>query len=235
MFKISCERCINKLCAKKVSIFADLTDEENIKIIQMTGEGLYGKGDTICHEGEPSNTLYILNEGQIKLTKITRDGKEQIVRLLKSGDFFGELSLFTENEINNVTAYATSQVKICTLSKENMTKVLDDNPEISLKLLGTISTRLAKLEDLAQNLATNDAEVRTAVILIELSEKYSRQESGNIIIDLPLNREELANYAGLTRETMSRKLKMFKDLGIIELIGTKQIKILDLDRLKEYI
>lgn len=234
MKECSCGRCHHNLCARKVPIFSALSEDELRKIVDMTGHKEYKKGEALCHEGEGSETLFIINEGQVKLSKITKDGKEQIVHILSSGDFFGELNLFSENEMYNFDAYAISNVKICTLTKEDMNKIIMSNPEISLKILKEVTRRLAETENLAQNLATNDAEVRIAYMLIEFSEKYGVKGNEGIRINLPVSREEMANYCGVTRETISRKLKKFEELNLIELIGNKVVVIKDEENLIEY-
>jgi len=235
LIEIGCDRCRHNLCAAKVPIFSFLSDAELRKIIAMTGHKAYKKGEIICSEGHSSDTLFILNEGQVKLSKITKEGKEQIVHILTSGDFFGEMNLFGGSKSYNFSAYAISDVKICTLTKKDMDKILLDNPEISLKLLREVTRRLAETENLAQNLATNDAEVRVAYMLLEFSEKYGLKSSEGIEIKLPVNREEMANYSGVTRETISRKLAGFEQEGFIELIGNKVIIIKDEEALRAFV
>ena len=231
----SCENCNHSLCAKKVPIFSFLSDDELIKIVDMTGHKFYKKGDMLCSQGQKSDTLFIINEGQVKISKLTKEGKEQIVHIFTSGDFFGELSLFSSDEIYNFNVYAISDVKICTLTKQDMDKIIMSNPEISIKLLQVISKRLAQTENLAQNLATNDAEIRVAFMLLEFGEKYGVATNQGLQINLPINREEMANYVGVTRETISRKLSIFEELGIISLKGNKVIIIKQLDILKSYV
>lgn len=236
MTEYNCNNCTQRLCAKKVPVFSFLSEDELIKIIDMTGHRFYKKGETLCHEGDKADSLFIINEGQVKASKFTRDGKEQIVHIYTSGDFFGELSLFDNREAYNFEVNAISDVKICTLTKEAMDEILLCNPEISLKLLQVMTRRLAETENLAQNLATNDAEIRIAYILLEFAEKYGnpRGEEG-ITIKLPINREAMASYAGVTRETISRKLNAFEEAGIISLKGTKILIINRLDILKSYV
>jgi len=235
MKECNCEACNHTLCAKKVPIFSFLSEDELRKIINMTGHKSYKKGDTICREGEKSDTLFIINEGKVKLSKLTKEGKEQIVHIFNSGDFFGELNLFSSNEKHNFDVYAISDVKICTLSKVDMNAIIMSNPEISLKLLEVITKRLTQTENLAQNLATNDAEIRIASMLLEFMEDYGINTDEGLQINLPINREEMANYTGVTRETISRKLSNFEELGIISLKGNKVLIIKHLDALKTYI
>lgn len=235
MEECCCDKCSNKLCAKNVPIFYNLSEEELRKIVGMTGHYNYKKGEALCYDGESSDTLFIVNEGKVKLSKITKDGKEQIIHILGKGDFFGELNLFSNNKKYNFNAYAITNVKICTLTKNDMNKIIMSNPEISLKILKEVTRRLAETENLAQNLATNDAEVRIAYMIIEFSEKYGIKSEEGIKIKLPINREEMANYCGLTRETISRKLKKLEDEKLIELVGNKVLIVKDEDGLKEYI
>lgn len=235
MEQCNCTNCNTTLCAKKVPIFSFLSDEELKKIVDMTGHKSYKKGDLLCRTGEKSDTLFIINEGGVKISKLTKDGKEQIVHILTSGDFFGELSLFTNNETYNFDVYAISNTKICTLTKQNMDEILINNPQISLKLLQVITKRLSDTENLAQNLATNDAEIRIAYMLLEFAEKYGVPTSEGLKVKLPINREEMASYVGVTRETISRKLSIFEELGIISHKGNKLLIINKLEMLKSYV
>lgn len=235
MKSCGCESCKNSLCAKKVPIFSFLSDEEIEKIVDMTGHKVYKKGEILCAEGEKSDTLFIINEGQVKISKFTKDGKEQIVHIFTSGDFFGELSIFNLDEIYDYNAYAISELKICTLNKKDMDRILMNNPEIALKLLQVVTKRLKETENLAQNLATNDAEIRIAYVLLEFGEKYGIEIDEGIYIKLPINREEIANYTGVTRETISRKLSKFEDMNIIKLEGNKALIIKKIDELKAYV
>ena len=116
-----------------------------------------------------------------------------------------------------------------------MNEILLKNPDISLKILKEVTRRLAETETLAQNLATNDADIRIANMILDFGEKYGVNKEQYIEIKLPINREEMANYVGVTRETISRKLSKFEDLDIIKLVGNKVIIIKDEDALKEFI
>ncbi|GIM27425.1 Crp/Fnr family transcriptional regulator [Clostridium polyendosporum] len=231
----NCISCKTKLCASKVPIFSALSKEDIVKIVSKIHHYEYKKGEPICLEGELSDSLIIINNGKVKLTKITKEGKEQIIRLLTTGDFLGEFSIFSDNETYNFSAYALSPVNICSLNKEDMNLILMENPEISIKILKEVSQRLMQTENLAQNLATNDAEIRVANLILELSEKYGKVNGNRIEIKLPISREDMANYIGVTRETISRKLNKFQELGIITLIGNKTLIILDKEALMDYI
>lgn len=116
-----------------------------------------------------------------------------------------------------------------------MDSIIERNPGIALKLLKTVTKRLAHTENLAHNLATNNPEVRIAYIILEFCEKYGKDTDKGIIINLPLTREEIASYIGVTRETISRKFSKFEDLGFITSIGNKQLIIKNKLAFRKYI
>lgn len=229
-----CNNCRGTLCASKVPIFENLNDEELLEIVKTINHKEYSKGDIIFSEGNVANTLYFINEGKIKLYKYTKDGKEQILNILSEGDFFGELDLIKPSKYG-FNSKAILDAKICTLTKDEMKDIMIRNPEIGIKLLESVGERLSKVRSLVQNLATNDIDSRMAYLIIDLMEKYGEAAGNTISIKLPLSREDMANYIGVTRETISRKLKKFEDEKLIKIVGTKNIIILDKDGVKDYI
>lgn len=229
-----CNNCRGELCASKVPIFENLNNEELLKIVNTINHKEYAKGDVVFTEGNVANTLFFINEGKIKLYKYTKDGKEQILHVLSEGDFFGELELIKPSKYG-FNSKAIIDSKVCTLTKDEMKEIMMKNPEIGIKVLEAVGERLSKVESLVQNLATNDVDSRMAYLLTDLMEKYGENIEKNISIELPLSREEMANFIGVTRETISRKLKKFEDEKLIKIVGTKIIIILDEEGLKDYI
>ncbi|WP_235852129.1 Crp/Fnr family transcriptional regulator [Niallia nealsonii] len=212
-------------CAKRVPIFYSLSNKEIEKITKKVQHLYFKKGQLLVAEGEYADSLYIIHSGKVKLIKLTVHGKEQILHLLTNGDFFGERNLFANTEGNNFSAYAMEDTKICLLLKKDFDEMMIANPEISIKILKTIMDRLSHTEDLAKILATKDPEVRIAHLLDEFCAKFGTITEKGVLIDLPITREEISNYVGLTRETISRKLSKFADMDLLTLIGNKQILV----------
>lgn len=212
-------------CPKRVPIFYSLSDLEIKKITDVVHHKLFKKGEMIIEEGDISTSLYIIHSGKVKLSKLTIQGKEQIVHLLTTGDFFGESNLFHDDMVMNLSCHALEDTKICVLKKQDFDQIMLSNPEISFKLLKTITKRLSHTEDLARTLATKDPEVRIADMLLEFCEKFGTEHQNTVLITLPITREEISSYVGLTRETISRKLAKLADKDILTLIGNKQILI----------
>lgn len=228
-------QCKSRLYAKEIPIFYSLSEIELEEILTNIEHFCFKKDEIIFNEGDLISNLIIISNGTIKLSKTTHDGKEQIIRILSIGDFFGELSLFNDDYISNFSATAVNNVTICAVSKKNMDKVLSNNPHITLKILNEVSKKLMQTENLATCLASNDVDHRIICMLLEFADKYSKEVNGKIQVNIPLNREGMANYCGITRETMSRKLSKYEQDGLFEFKGLKKLIIKDLDKMKELI
>jgi CRP/FNR family transcriptional regulator len=161
----------------------------------------------------------------------TKEGKEQILHILSEGDFIGYLNLLKKGKFD-FNAEALEDVSVCLLTKDDFDKILKKAPEISLRILENLHDRLVSLESLVQTLSTKDIEARIATLLRGFAKDFGREENKSIVIDLPLSREEMANYIGVTRETMSRKLTAMEEDKVIELVGNKKVVIKNMEALE---
>lgn len=231
MSKHTCSTCSNKLCVSKVPIFGALNNEDLLEIIKLTNHPTYKKGEYLCNEGDRLATLFIVNEGRVKLSKFNIEGKEQILNLISEGGIFGEYHLLSDFEPYNFSAIALTDIKICTLSKESLDYLLDKHSSISRKIFMEISKKLIQTENLVQNISSVNSDAKVVYVLQEFAKNYGVKSEAGIRVELPISREEMANYAGLTRETMSRKLSLMIKKGLIEAEGNKVIIIRDMEGL----
>jgi len=227
-----CCSCNHKYCASKVSLFSTLADKDLEKVVNLVTHKTFEKGDIIFSEGETFDKLYIINTGSIKVYKFTKDGKEQILYILKEGEFLGDLNLL-KKDIFKFSANALEPTSICVIQKSDFDSLIKTNPEISIKVLEYAHDRISSLEDLIQTLTTKDVEVRLATLLLNLSKAFGVKTSKGIEISLPLTREDMANFIGVTRETVSRKLSAFQSQNIIDIIESRTILIKDINTLRE--
>lgn len=230
-----CEKCASRLYAKEVPIFESLSEEELDRIINIRKHMEIKKGESLFLEGNKVSKLFIINEGMVKLTKATTNGKEQIINILTVGDFLGESNILGEPLKSNISVIAVKNTELCTISREDLKEILYENPLITLKLLSELNKRLVEIENLTSNLSNNNTEERVCYMLLEFAEKYGEELGNKIEISLPLNREEMANYCGIARETLSRKLTILENEGIIKSVGTKKMIINSLNSLEELI
>lgn len=228
----ACKKCKGRYCASKASIFSVLEEPQLKEITDKITKKAYKKGEIIFFEGDTSDKLYVITTGKIKVFKYTKEGKEQILYIIGEGDFLGDLSLLKKDEFK-FNAEALEDVDMCQLTKDDFDKVVKENPEISLKILEVLYERIFKLENLVQSLSTKDIESRISGLLLSFIKDFGVPENNVIRLELPLSREDMANYIGVTRETISRKLNSMQEEGIIDLIGNKIIVLKDLEYLEE--
>jgi CRP-like cAMP-binding protein len=214
-----------------VALFSSLNDEEMALISSEAVTYSYKRGDVIFAQGDKANHLYIVCSGKIKIKKYTVDGKEQILYILSGGDFIGAFNLLKADQFD-FTAEALEDTEISTVSKSAFNEVLLKNPDITLKVLEKAYERIQKVESLVERLGTNSVDAKVAGLLLNLETNFGHKTKDGTLLTLSINREEMGSYAGIARETMTRKLKLFQELGVIKLIGTKQILIMNRDALK---
>jgi CRP/FNR family transcriptional regulator len=214
----------------KVPIFSNLSKEELHKIADLITHRDYRKGEVILHDGEKTDSIVIIHEGSAKAYKYTTDGREQILYVFSDGDFFGEQNLLS-NRTATFTVEALQVVKTCMLSKNQFQQLLYQYPDIAIKIIAELGERMARLENAMQGMGVRNVDNRVGVILLEFAEKYGSKEKEGTLIHLPLSREGIANYLGVARETVSRKLSQLESDGVIRSVNNKAILILDQEAL----
>lgn len=214
-----------KTCVSLVPIFNHLDSEQMDEIMQVVRRATFKKGETVYHAGDASDTLFIVNRGQLKTYYLTEAGKEQVVRILNPGDFTGELTVF-QASIQEAFAEALMDTQICMIQQSDLQALLVKYPTIALEILKELAGRLTQQEKQATSFVTETVETRIALFLAE-----SYDETQGDTIELPMSKKNVASYLGTTPETLSRRLKELEEAGIIQQEGQRKIKIIDLDAL----
>ncbi len=225
-----CGFCHNDLCIKKVPIFSSLSNDEVETISGLINHREYRKGELLMHDGERSENIVIIHEGSAKAFKYTTDGREQILYVFSEGDFFGEQNLLT-NRAATYSVEALQPVKTCSLSKGQFQQLLYQYPDIAVKIIAELGERMARLENAMQGMGVRNVDNRVSGILLEFAAKYGSEDKEGTLIQLPLSREGIANYLGVARETVSRKLGQLESEGIIRSVNNKSILILNKEAL----
>lgn len=210
-------------CIESVPIFANLSQAEMLEIAYITRPETFQKGELVYSPGDHGGRLYVLHKGKIKITRVNRQGKEQVIRILGPGDFMGELSLFgaiPQTDQAEVLETAT----MCVIEGDQLKELMAKYASIAFKVMDVLSRRLERAEHLIESISLDTVEQRLAKVLLELGE-------GSDEIRLATTKGDLASSLGMTQETLSRKLKQFEAEGLIALKGHKGIRLLDRDQL----
>ncbi len=226
----TCQTCSNShpkgtTCMRRVPIFTPLSSDEMSEVQRLIVQREYKKGEFIIHPLRVMQCLFIINKGKVKVLRPNSDGKEQILYVLTTGEFFGEQALFGRLS-EDIIVEALEDTGICTISKAQFQALLQKMPQIALKMMEVMANRLSKMEELVESLGISSVDQRVWDLIEEYAEKFGQKSPQGILIQLPLSREEMANHLGITRETISRKLAKYQDEGKIKLIGHKQLLLI---------
>lgn len=216
----------------KVPIFSSLDYEDIVNISELIHHKEYQKGESIFSIGDKLDSIVIINEGSAKAFKYTADGREQILYVFSEGDFFGEQYLLN-NQTASFTVGALQTVKTCMLTKLEFQQLLFQYPKIAVKIIEELGGRMSRLENAMQSIGVRSIDARIGALLLDFSAKYGKAVPEGILIKLPLSREGMANYLGIARETVSRKLGQLENDGIIQSVSNKNILVVDKSALEE--
>lgn len=219
-----CEQCV----VRQFSSLKALTKDELLKIADCKTSYTIKKGEPVFEEGEVTNGIYCIKDGVCKLSKLSSNGKDQIVKLVKPGELLGQRSMISE-EPANLSAVALEDMEVCFIPKNEILQFFNQNNQFSMNLMKSICGDLKDADDHMVDLAQKNVKERLAGTLIYLEETFGTDTDGTL--RLQLSREELAGIIGTATESCIRLLSELKKSGLIDLIG-KKIKIVDKNKLR---
>ncbi len=220
-----CEQCI----IRQFNSLKELTTEELTRISGCKTSKTIKKGSLLFDEGTHINGVFCIKDGVCKVSKMSENGREQIVHLIQKGDIIGERSLIS-GEVSNLKAIAVNDLEVCFIPKEEILRDLKNNTNFAMETLKNMADSLKKADNIIVDMAQKTVKQRLAETLLFLEKKFHTAPEGHI--DILLSREDIANILGTATESAIRLLSEFKKKKIIALKG-KQIAILDIDNLQK--
>lgn len=189
------------------------------EIAQITQEITVKKGEQIYAMDDQVDSLFVIHSGLVKIYRLSDTGKEQVIRVLRPGDFLGELALFSHSPMGDY-GEALETSTMCVIEGAKLKGLMGKYPTIAFKILEELSQRLEKTEQLLEDISLHSVERRLAQTLLDLS-------AGTNQIELEMSKRDLASQMGMTQETLSRKLSAFQEAGLIEQFGHRRILIVN--------
>ncbi|EGD50645.1 transcriptional regulator, Crp/Fnr family [Thermoanaerobacter ethanolicus JW 200] len=216
---------------KKVPYFNELEDKSLEEIHKISTINFFKKGSIIFMEGEKGEAIYFVKSGKVKISKTSSIGKEYIIKIMEKGDVFAESILFVGGEYP-ATAEAIEDSEVIMLKNQDIENLILKNSEIALSIIKLMAKRLKNVAVIIENLALRDSIGRTASVLLTFAKERGINTKEGILLDLNLNRQDLANIVGTSRENVTRILSQMDKEGIIHL-DRQKIIIRDVKKLKE--
>ncbi len=219
-----CESCI----IREFNSLKSLTREELIRISECKTGKRYKKGEIIFEEGESLNGVYCIRDGVCKLTKLSENGKDQVVKLVVKGDLLGKRSLVADQK-TNLSAIALNDMEMCFIPKSEIMNDLAKNPNFTMDVLKDMANELRTSEESLVTMAQKSVKRRMAEILMYSHDNFGLDEEG--FLSIVLSREDYASIVGTATESAIRILSQLKKESLISTHG-KRIKIEDYTGLK---
>lgn len=217
-------------CIHRVPIFRALPPESVARLQQAMYHRTVAPAEVLVGAGEPVTRLIVVAEGLLKLSRTSRSGREQVLRELGPGDFYGELALFAEVESEgDLTAVVKTEA--CILDRAAVQAEMARVPQLAVPLVAAVAERLARAERTIGELALFDVGERLAAELLRLAE---REGGAAARFELPMPWAQLAAKLGTTPESLSRRLRDFAARGWIRVDG-RQVELLDVAALRRLV
>jgi CRP/FNR family transcriptional regulator len=208
-----------------MGLSSDLSDDDMAKVDAVALHTEYTTGATLIYEGDTADRVYNITRGVVRVTKLTPDGRRAITGFLFPGDFLG----LSYGGKYSYSAEAINEVSACRFGKEPLVKLFEEIPRLERRLLSMVSDELLSAQNQMVLLARKTPKEKLATFLLQISERLSHnQEVAPDEFDLAMSRADIADYLGLTIETVSRTFTTLhtKD-GLIELPTRHRVRIAD--------
>lgn len=207
---------------KETPIFSGLDDDQLASLADISLERSFDVDEFVFWEDDSPEWFYIIATGRIKAVKHSTSGKDLIVSFFGPGEVFGEVAVF-ENKPYPASSQVVEKVSLIGFKRDDFLKFLTEHPQVALRIINMLSGRLRTAQGRIRDLAGERVQQRLARTLLMLSSKLGKT--------LPFTREEIADMAGMTTETVIRQMSNLKDRGIVS-SNRGEIAIIDEQKLK---
>src|SRR6056297_2238885 len=220
------ERSMNKTAASRSILFRDLPSHHLEAVAAIAVEKRAEKHELIFAEGDPGNGFYIVEKGQVKIYKLSVEGREQILHIFGPGEPFGEVPVFS-GDVFPASAEAVKKSRVLFFPRRRFIELISADPTLALNMLAVLSRRLRDFTVQIEDLSLKEVPARLAGYLVLLSKEQQNPSE----VCLHISKGHLASFLGTIPETLSRILKKMSEKDLIRVNG-KKIRLLDYEGLR---
>lgn len=215
---------------KKVSIFNTLGAEDAREVQRYFQAETFSKKEFVFSEGDPSEWLYIVKTGKVKITKLSHEGKEIILEIIPPYEMFGGIAV-VRGFPYPANAVAMEDSEVLKISRKNLLSLMDKLPNLMYCMAVNIGDRIKDTHETLKSIALEKVESRIASLLIKLSEKSGEKVSEGVAITMKLTKQDIAEMVGTTVETSIRTMSKLTKAGLV--VSKSQLIIIrDLEKLR---
>lgn len=221
---------IDKNVVKGFSMFDKMPDADTEALLAQAMLKRIGPGESFFEQGSDATHFFFLINGRLKVTQVTADGQQFIVRVVHPGDLFGFARALRRSDYPGTALAAIDSLAIC-WPTDLWPQFIERSPHVAISALTTIGQRLEEAHTRIREMSTEEVERRVAHTVLRLSKKAGRAEDGGVRIDFPISRQDIAEMTGTTLHTVSRILSAWESIGLVE-GGRQKLLVRDTARLQ---
>lgn len=208
---------------------AVLNDDEIGRLADIARIIPFHSGDNLFFEGDSADDMFVIVKGAVKLYKLLPDGRRQITGFLFAGDFLG----LAFNDTYQYSTEALSSGELCRLKRSKVEALIDDLPKLGHRLLNLATHEIVAAQDQMLLLGRKSAQEKLASFLLWLSERAAQRGDSYNPVHLPMGRADMADYLGLTVETVSRTMTRLRKSALVKLAEGNMVHLVDIEALHE--
>ena len=214
---------------RHLTLCAPLEQQELSEVSRIVTSVELDPGEALFDEGEEAPYVYSVTAGAMKLYKLLPDGRRQVTGFLYAGDFLG----LAAHDVYAYSAEAVTHAMLCRFPRKRLEELLERFPKMERRLLGMAGHELVAAQEQMLLLGRKTAKEKIASFLLTLSRRAAQRGQPENPVSLPMSRNDIGDYLGLTTETVSRSFTLLKTSGAITLKPGGKVELSDRDRLEE--
>jgi CRP-like cAMP-binding protein len=213
------------------NLFEGLSENKLMELEKITTMQETDKNHPIYFAQEPSNSIFFLKKGRVKLSRISPEGKEMIIGLVNPGEVFGELSILDASERNDFATTLNDSL-ICAISKDDFKNFLEKNPELNLKVSRLIGFKMRKFSERIEELVFKDANQRVVSFILNLAKEHGKKIGDEYFVKPFLKHQDIAKLTACSRQTVNSILTDLREKNIIN-FDRRKLVIHNIEKLKQ--
>jgi CRP-like cAMP-binding protein len=208
-----------------------LSDEQKQEVRQHARMFAVKRGEHVYLPGEPSEHVYLVKTGAVKIVGTAPEGCEVILAVLTPGDIFGELALTGDDGPQDHRVEALDDSLLCEVPRGLLVRMIQEAPAFAWHVSKLVGQRLRTFRTRVEELLGKSAPARLAHAILQLAEQHGVKDDGGVLVPLRLSQGDLGKLVGLTRETVNGIMHAWRDQGVVEM-DRRSIRVRDPERLR---
>lgn len=217
---------IDRTVVRSLPLFERMSDADLDTFLSHASSRRVLQGESVFKQGEPAASFYLLLSGRLKVTQVTGDGQQFIVRVVHPGELFGFAMALQRTDYPGTATAATDSI-VLSWPSELWPQFVEQNGRLAASAIETIGRQLEEAHARIGEMSTQEVERRIAHAIVRLSLQAGRQEESGIQISFPISRQDIAEMTGTTLHTVSRILSAWEARGLVQ-CGRQKVLIRDL-------